>query len=168
MTGTRAFFSTAVLLALATAGFTPPVSASDPDSETTEADFVRDMTRRLGNVERRIEALQENLSRSHDVHAQRRPMRGPRTNARELTTGPGGVGSSLDDFARIELKLERLERKARDAEKRLGRHEATHVRQNKSPADDPKAEKSRRKITSRITQMENELDELERELRYLR
>jgi hypothetical protein len=78
------------------------------------------------------------------------------------------MGGALDEFARMRLKLDGLDRKARDAEKRLDRHEATYVKQSNASADDQGAEKSRRKIGSRIAQIERDLDEMDRDLRYIR
>lgn len=173
MIATRIFFpAAAVVLLLTTAGFAPPAAADDPDSEKTEAEYVRDLSLRIGNVERRINALENYLSQDSDMHVQQPSMRSAGSARRELMTGPSAMGGSLDEFARMQLKLDGLDRKARDAQKRLDRHEARYVDNHEGsadgPADDKSAEKSRRKIGSRIAQIERDLDEMDRDLRYLR
>ncbi|MDH3613267.1 MAG: hypothetical protein OES10_08285 [Gammaproteobacteria bacterium] len=133
--------------------------AQDAQLNETDLEFSKRMTQRVKNLQARIDQL-EKVVGSGGPRSTSEPTRTPGTSSQDdFLRGPqartaGGSGS--DQYRRMEMKLNSLNKKAEAERKRL---QAPQGSQSKSKKLD------RESIESKVRRMERDLEGLERDLR---
>lgn len=140
--------------------------AADNSNEQSESEFLREVAGRLAAIERRIRYLDENLERT--MHMRDSSGMTGRSSSPAQSSRMGDFGTLSGDYMRTRRDLDRLQRQARGIERDIDEYDATHGGRSGDAAAGDKAGKSRRRIEQRVARIESDIDQLERELRYLR
>lgn len=137
-----------------------PAIANAEQTEEVETDlqFSKHMTERVGHLQARIKQLQSSLDRSGGRTTNTYGQTPSGSIRGGISRGPSGGTpgrTGADQYERIKLKLNSLEKKAEAERKRL---QAPQGSQSKSRTLD------RKSIESKVRRIERDLEKLQREM----